>query len=344
MGSNSIFGVLALMFFFTVINSSMNERDKHAADETYGYIKYTYAREIARSAINIALKKVSDSVSIKSVSGKLDGGTYTVSISKVDSFMDLTSTAKFNDTIYNIQTKLLVFSKPFPKFRAAVGLHVEDVGFGIVNGKNKNPATTINGYNHDTSGNRLYDSLGVPGVSVIKASDTAKILTPPYPNQIDGTKDANYDPELPNPAKFADLYIAQADTIISATKPINSNATFGSYINPAIVYIDGGPDTNSSVKINGNLSGWGILVIHGNTVFNGNLTWKGLVIVYGETAISFSASSGNATIIGSILMGGASGSEFSTNGSVAFKYSTETLENGQNIGKLLAYRIIDWYE
>ncbi len=344
MGSNSIFGVLALMFFFTVINSSMNERDKHAADDTYGYIKYTYAREIARSAINIALKKVSDSVSIKSVYGKLDGGTYTVSISKVEPVMDISSHAMFNDTNYKIQAKLLVYPKPFPTVGAAVGLHVNDVDFGIVNGKNKNPSTTINGYNHDTSGNRLYDTLGVPGVTVIKASDTAKILTPPYPNQIDGPRDANYDPNLPDPAEFVDLYIAQADTIISATKPMNSNATFGRSTNPAIVYIDGGPDTNSSIKINGNLSGWGILVIHGNTVFNGNLTWKGLVIVYGETAITFSASSGNATILGSILMGGAPGSEFTTNGSVSFKYSTETLKRAQYIGKLLAYRIIDWYE
>lgn len=341
MGSNSIFGVLALMVFFGLINSSLNERDRRAADDTYGYIKYTTAHEIARSGINIALKRVADSSTVTNVVGVLDGGSYNVSLTRINDTLNIVSSARFSDTTYRIISKLIVYSKPFPgSFGAAVGLDVDNVNFTIPNDK-KSSGFAIDGFNHDTSGNRLTDTLGVPGVAVTTATDTTKVLI--SSKVIDGTEDVVYNPGLVNPADFVDEYIAQADTIIST----NGNLTggrYGSAVNPAIVYINGGADPSNDLKITGTFSGWGILVIHGSATINGTFDWKGLVIVYGNTNLEFDASSGNAHFIGAVLMGGPSGSTFYMNGKARIEYSTSTLNTSKNIGKLLAYHILDWYE
>jgi hypothetical protein len=342
MGSNSIFGVIALMVFFGLINSSLNERDRRAGEDTYGYIEYSTAREIARSGINIALKKVADSSSVTNVVGSLDGGSYNVSLTRISDTLNIISTARFSDTTYKIKTQLRVYTKPFPgSFGAAVGLDVQNVNFSIGTNGNK---ILIDGNNYDTSGQTKVGSGNVAGVEVLTKTDSVAVWA--YNKQIDGAPDVGVNSNLNNPLAYVDEYIADADYHLTLTSPLNNSTKldFGSYNNPKIVYLDAGSDSNNVMSIKGNITGWGILVLHGSVAFGGTITWKGLVIVYDETHLDFSASTGNPTFIGALLMGGPPGSKFTTTGSALFRYSSQTLNTSKNIGKLLAYHILDWYE
>jgi len=344
MGSNSFLGVLALMIFFGLINSSLNERDRRAEEDTYGYIKYSTAREIGRSSINIALKKLSDSSSITSVSGNLDGGTYNVSISRLDSIMDIVAVAKFSDTTYKIRTKLLVYAKPFPSSRAAVGLHIDTLGsFGLNPGKSVK--IMIDGRNYDSSGANPSWTGAVPGVSVLNPYDSS-LVKPSDTSKIYGTKDVVIDPNLADPRVFVDEYIANADIRYNAD-PSKYQTVFpcgqwGTATNPKITYLNG-IDSTHQLKVNGVTNGWGVLVLKGNIWFNGSLEFHGLVVLYGDSQLDFD-DLGNAKIIGSLLMGGANGSTFKMNGSAQILYSSDALRDAQYIGKLLAYHILDWYE
>ena len=120
MGNNVLIAILGLLFFFSVINKTINERDKDAAVSTYGYVKYTYARDIARDGINIALKYMADSGTGKLaypdsvLTGTIEGGSYSVNdVVNVDTVW-LTSRSNFEDTVYKIKSKLFRTPKPFP--------------------------------------------------------------------------------------------------------------------------------------------------------------------------------------------------------------------------------------
>ncbi len=336
MGSNSIFGVLALMVFFGLINSSLNERDRRAEDDTYGYIKYTTAREIARSGINVALKKLSDSSSIASVTGSLDGGTYTVSLTRVDTIMNITSVARFNDTSYRISSRLLVYPKPFPKDTAAVSLRVPNVGM-IMRG-----TPLIDGHNYDINGSNPSDSGEVAGVAVLTQSDSTNISI--FGGYIDGAQDIIVNPALSDPNAYINEYMASADyTLNPSGSPYSGNTPYGSSNNPKIVFINGS-DSTHPVKISGTIEGWGILVVSGYFQLTGTMDWHGLVVVSSNSVFDLSLAKGTPRIIGSLLMGGGSGSVIEMRGNASILYSSAALNQAQWIGKLLAYHILDWYE
>jgi hypothetical protein len=336
MGSNSFLGVLTLMIFFGLINSSLNERDRRAEEDTYGYIKVTTAREIGRSAINIALKKLSDSSSMTSVSGYLDGGTYNVSISRVDSIMNISSTARFGDSTYRIISRLLVYPKPFPKDSAAVSLHVNSIGMKM------NGTPLIDGRNYDINGANPSDTGAVAGVAVLAKTDSANIAK--YSGYINGSQDIAVNPALPNPDAFVEEYMASADYVLTPNgSPYSGNASYGSITNPKIVFIDGS-DSTHPVKISGGIQGWGILVVKGFFQLTGTMDWHGLVVVSSTSVFDFSLAKGTPRIIGSLLMGGPAGSTLEMRGNSSILYSSEALNQAQWIGKLLAYHILDWYE
>lgn len=336
MGSNSFLGVLTLMIFFGLINSSLNERDRRAEEDTYGYIKVTTAREIGRSSINIALKKLSDSSSITLVAGNLDGGTYNVSLSRDDSIMNVTSTARFSDSTYRIISRLLVYPKPFPTDSAAVSLHVNSVGM-IMKG-----TPFIDGHNYDINGENPSDTGAVPGIAVLTSTDSVNLAK--YGGYISGSQDLAVNPNLPNPEAFVDQYMASAHYVLTPSgSPYSGNMTYGSILEPKIVFIDGS-DSTHPVKISGGIQGWGILVVRGFFQLTGTMDWHGLVVVSSSTVFDFSLAKGNPRIIGSLLMGGPAGSTLEMRGTSSILYSSEALHQAQWIGKLLAYHILDWYE
>jgi len=340
MGSNSLISVFALFFVFSILFSSMNERDRHAADSTYGYMKLTTAREITRSSINIALKKISQDLyklSADSLSGNLDGGEYKVTwFRENDTLLNLMAKGKFSDSMCLIKTKLLIYSKPFPKDSAAVSLHVNSVGM-IMKG-----TPLIDGHNYDINGNNPSDSGAVPAVAVLSKTDSANLAK--FGSYLDGSQDLLVNPALPDPEAFVNQYMANADYILTPSgSPYSGNMNYGDTTHPKIVFIDGS-DSTHPVKISGTIQGWGILVVRGFFQLTGTMDWHGLVVVSSSSVFDFTLAKGTPRIIGSLLMGGPPGSTLEMRGTANILYSSAALHQSQWIGKLLAYHVVDWYE
>lgn len=356
MGSNVLIGVLFLVILFGFINSSLNHKEDFAALSTYGYVKYIAARDIARAAINLSLKN-RELYSGFNIAGSFDGGTYVVTaVTLDDTTFRLTSVGKFpdqnpvfpSDSAYVVKTTLQSYPKPFPAIGAAVTLHVDSLGeFTLNPGTGSKKKIEINGWDHDTLGGNATSVGGVPGVAVMNSYDSTQAIQSGDTIHIQGVPgDMVTDPNLADPATFIDLYIDAADNRLigssSQTTFAGSNYNWGTADDPKITYISS-PDTTTQITVTGNIEGWGVLIIQGNVKFAGNLTFHGLVLMYGTSVIDV-ASLGNATIIGALMMGGADGSSYNMNGNAAVLYSSSALKKASLIGKLLAYRVIDWYE
>lgn len=337
MGRLTILFVLGLAFSFGIISYSLNRSNIQTVELTSGYYKYSAARNISRTAINIFLRKKEDTGAFSNLSGNVMGGSYTLTHAKSNDTVRLLSVAAFSDTIYRIRTVMKEFPKPFPNISAAVGIRVDSVNFDM-----QGNSTRINGNNHDINGNLISPSIPAnnkPGVEVMKSvdvanvgSDSSKILG--FPVKV------NINPNMENPANFIQEYISSADFTLG---PGNyNNLNYGSVNSPVIVYANAG--LTGEVKVNGNFNGWGVLVVTGKFTVTGDMTWYGLVIPYSTTILDFSTLTGSSKIVGAILMGGANKSTFQMKGSADALYSRDALDKAKMIGKLLAYRIVSWYE
>ncbi len=70
---------------------------------------------------------------------------------------------------------------------------------------------------------------------------------------------------------------------------------FGDATHPVVDYVDG------SLTLNGNNTGYGILVVTGTLHFGGNFSWKGVVLVVGDGIADFNGG-GNGEIVGTVLV------------------------------------------
>ncbi|MBU1299743.1 MAG: hypothetical protein KKB77_11440, partial [Bacteroidetes bacterium] len=340
--------VFGLAVAFGIISWSLSRSNILTVETTMGYYKYSTARNIARTAINLGLRKIDENEvnpnMIPIGSSQLIINNLNVSGGKVDSLKitiltDSTflfhSRASCVDTSYKIITELQRYPKPFPGINAAVGLNVNNAIFDM-KGQAK-----IYGTNHDVDGNLISPSVPendkpgvevlVPADSVEAATDSSKIFG--YPTKI------KVNPGMANPADFVAEYISGANYSYGAgTYP---QQTWGSETNPVIVFCDG---SSGTVHFSGKCEGWGVLVVKGSLKATGQFTFRGLVVPYSDTIIDFNPFSGQAHIIGAVLMGGATGSSFEMKGRATVKYSSDALSKAKMIGQLMFYKILSWYE
>lgn len=338
MGKVVIIMVMGLSIAFGIISWSLSNSSSTTVDATMGYAKYSTARNIARSAISLKLRSIDDNKPVaQTISGFMMGGTYRVdSIFASNDSIGFRSTATYTDTVYKIRTMMLRMPKPFPGINSAVGLRVDNVIFDM-SGQAK-----IYGNNHDIYGNLILpavpanDKSGlevmIPADSVEAAKDNAVIFG--YPTKI------SVNPAMANPADFVQEYINSAD-FTYGPGTYSSTLTWGSITNPVIVFCDG---TSGEVHFAGQCTGWGVLVVKGSLKATGQFTFYGLVVPFSDTIIDFDPFSGQANIIGAVLMGGATGSSFEMKGQTTVKYSSAALDKAKMIGKLLFYRVLSWYE
>ena len=340
MGSNAIITLLGLLIFFAVVSTNLNRADRTSKEATIGYVKYATARDIAHSAVNLALRAIDNGETLP-ISGSLDGGAYDVSGYLVDSLVYLTSNSQFCESTYTIKATLLRYPKPFPGVGAAVGLHIDSVGFQMKG------TPLIDGHNYDSSGTYKVGTGDVPGVATLLPVDSATVAADG--TKIDGSSDVTVDPLLADPALFVNEYIAMADYRFNAVlgQPqtvFAGNQVWGTAVSPKITFVNAGDSTNL-VKFTGTVEGWGVLVVKGNVKWNGTFTFHGLVVVHSNTVLDFDGlAAGTPKIIGSLLMGGPPHSEFEMRGTSRVLYSSDALDDAKYIGKLLAYHILDWYE
>lgn len=341
MGRTALLLVLGLGAAFAVIGINLRNSGNQATEYQVGYHKYASARNLARTAVHARLRAIDRGLSLLGrLEGEFNGGEfYTIvdSAASVDTiYMDAYS--EFEDSSYHMRLKLYRYSKPFPVPTAAVGIRATPVDFKMQG------SAGIDGRDHDSDGNLTGDP-GLPGVAVMDDTDSSTVMNNGGSTKITGTPKVAVDTTTSDPLDYVQEYLNNYDyRYTQADSPINSNITWGSEDDPKIV-VCYTPDTTVSVKFNGNCEGWGILVVHGNLNLAGTFTWHGLVIAYGdESVIQVSASVGTPKIYGALIMSGGPGSSFEMKGNVAMKYSSEALEQARWIKKLLAYRIIEWYE
>jgi hypothetical protein len=349
MGQNSIIAVLGLLLIFSIVTRTLNQRTVQGADNTYGYVDYTAARDIARNSIQVALRKIDTlkTVTAFTIAGNLDGGSYSVAGTIIDSItIRLQATSRFIDSTYAITATLQRKSNIFPSWviSHALGLHAIPDSFSF-QGNNSH----IDGRDHDSVGNVLPTSPdSVPAIKVMDPGDSAtvrrNISSTLYANNVIGTPKVMVDNTILDPNTFADAFKTVADTIFTnnANGDMTINTDIGTPSSPKIVYLDGGSIHSFQWKS----SGWGILVVKGNVKFNSNnAVWHGLVIVYGNAAVSFNASvSNNTQVIGGVLMGGLGGSSYQIGGNSEILYSRSNLLKATNQPRAELYFIVDWYE
>jgi hypothetical protein len=338
MGRMALIIVVGLSLTLGIVGFSLNRSKTGTVENVAGFHKYTTARNIAHTAVNMALRALdrNDSAFIASRSMSLNamGGSATVSftypnVASLDT-IDLTATSTYMDSTKTMNLRLFRRPVPFPVIGQAVGLRVPDVDF-MMSG-----TPHIDGRNHDIDGNLLAPSANdKPGVGVIHGPDTTDVLV--YAGKIDGTKDAVLDSTIADPAQFVGEYINAADRTFT-TGVYGSNMTWGSVSSPAIVY------TNGDVKFNGNIEGWGILVVKGDLTLAGSFKFHGLVIAYSDFSIDVTFSTGTPEIIGAVVMAGSANSDYEMKGNSEVSYSKDALEKARFINKLQVYRVMRWYE
>lgn len=338
MGRMALIIVVGLSLTLGIVGFSLNRSKTGTVENVAGFHKYTTARNIAHTAVNMALRALdrNDSTFIanRTMSVSAMGGSATVSftypnMASLDT-IDLNASSTYMDTTKSMSLRLFRRPVPFPAIGQAVGLRVPNVDFSMTG------SPSIDGRNHDINGALLAPSANdKPGVGVIHQPDTTDVLG--YASKINGTKDVIYDTTIADPAQFVGEYINAADRTYP-TGVYGSNMTWGSAASPQIVY------ANGDVKFNGNIEGWGILVVNGNLTLAGTFKFHGLVVAYSDFSIDVTFATGTPDVIGAVLMAGVANSDYVMKGNSNVSYSKDALENARFINKLQVYRVMRWYE
>ena len=338
---------MGFIVLFGIFGANLNSRNVEAVENVAGYTTHILARNIARGAVRITLRKV-DTTSVLpssfSLSGNLHGGTYTVDATANGDTLTLHAIGHMMDSTYTIVTTMIRYPKPFPgsAFDSPLGLMPRPVDF-LMQGN-----ALIDGRDHDSTGALLPEPRDdKPAVTVKQPDDSTTVYSNTQnPDQmLLGSQKIGVNPTMSMPPDFISEIREMADYTYQT--PVNGDLTigatsWGSSTNPVIVYVDA-RDTNK-VKFAGNSAGWGILLVQGSIEVTGSLNWRGLVVAYSTTVIDFKTSGGTSKVIGSFIFDGASNSKFTMKGTGQILYSETTLNKAKNVDKLLAYSIIDWYE
>jgi hypothetical protein len=131
--------------------------------------------------------------------------------------------------------------------------------------------------------------------------------------------------------RIVDNLLASPGVVTNSSSSINGNETFGTIASPAITHL-----TDNDVKLNGNATGAGILIVDGSITINGTLDFVGWIIVRGATIINSTGTEddtttvlGNATIMGSLWTAHL---EIKVGGKAIVDYCTDCLNLVDNIG------------
>ncbi|RPI04702.1 MAG: hypothetical protein EHM64_09095 [Ignavibacteriae bacterium] len=349
MGRSAILLVSGLALMFGVFTISMNKSFESLSSSEVGYYNYSYARNIARTAIHRTLREYDKATPTIPTTGTFDGGAYTIGISVSGATGDtmlITSVGTYPDNSseelkshYTMHVKLLRTTKPFPSSKSAIGIRAVPVTYNI------SGSPQVDGRNYDATGTTLVGSGDLPGVTTMNPVDSAQVANAGGANII-GSPAVKVDTSVVDPKDFIDEYKANADYKYPSSGTF-SGATWGSPTSPVITYCNAGDNPDFSIKFTGGVVGYGILVVRGDVQFNGNLEFYGLVIVDGfNTTVTFGAS-GTPKIVGGVIVAGNAGAKVTLKGTgsnAKIRYSSEALARARNIGKLRYYSIMDWYE
>lgn len=345
MGRLALVSVMALATAFSIIGINLRESGSEASRAQSDYIRYSAARNMARAAVNMRLREIDKDTTgrnaiLGTIQGTFNGATYTTvcDTSTLDT-LQIQSVGMYEGTSYQIRVKLLRFPKPFPEANAALGIRAKDIDFRI------NGQAIVDGRNYNADGTDTVGYGNKPGVTVMTKDDSLDVMEDS--TKLRGDPRTKIDTTTADPSQYINEYRLNADYYYGPGDYNQSNITWGSPTNPVIVFCETA-DTTQTVRFSGTVKGWGILIVVGSLTVTGNFNFYGLTIVYAANIKVDVTVGGNATFVGGLIMAGGTQSKFTINGQgntpASVKYSSQALYNAKFIRKLLAYRIIEWWE
>lgn len=348
MGRTALLLVMGLGMAMGYIGFQMYRASENASDTQYAYLKYMQARNLARASIHAALRTYdrSQTPAVHSDT-QFNNGAFrldSLETSVNGDTVRMVSTGVYAESTYTMKVTLFRDTRPFPMPNSAIGIRASPVDFTMTGAQ-----AEVDGRNYDETGTTLVGSGNLPGVATMTSSDSAEVIGEGA-GRINGSVAVAKDTTTPNPGAYINEYLNNYDYYYTAGNiPNPPGNVWGSPTNPVVVVCDSPADTNYSCTINGNVTGYGVLVVKGNLVLGGTFNWYGLVICYGESNTVTFKENGTPGIVGGLIVatpnGGGATLQLKGSGSQGkVRYSSAAIAKARNIGRLRFYTILDWYE
>lgn len=322
-----------------IVAYSINLSKRYTIENVVGFEKYTTARNIAHTGVNLMLHTLDeeDTSYINAINRgekvwivkNVLGGICSVSVkltnpAKLDT-IDMTSNSIYVDTSYRMTLRLQRFPKPFPDVGAAVGLASSPIAFDM------NGTPKIDGRDHFMNGALVGGTTDTIGVAVTTVAESTLVAA--FNSKLTGDPRKVAIQPSDDPGNYVQEYINGKDYDFGTG---SYNGNYGTKAAPVIGYVHG------DVKFTGNGSFYGVLVIDGTIDMQGTYDIYGLVICMGDDNV-VATSAGTPEIHGGIIVTG-NNTKFTMKGTSDVQYSTEALNMARYITKLLAYKVMKWYE
>lgn len=210
--------------------------------------------------------------------------------------------------------------------------------------------TKVHGQDTDTNGVVVAGGTTLPAFTVTNVADSVTLRAAiSKPGIITGLGDPPIQVAKPGQEVDIDKVVSElssmANQTITVTSVTGSTADLGTVTNPKITVFSPprtSPTVNPEVRISGNVTGAGVLIVNADLWVSGTINFKGLVLVIGSRTITFEAT-GTPQIFGALMVSGKL-LDFVSKGNGDIYYSKQALElvkNGLSSGRMST---IAWWE
>lgn len=180
-------------------------------------------------------------------------------------------------------------------------------------------AFNVDGNDHDMFGAPVAGGIAKPGIATRNDTVTAGVVNSLSDAQKDNVEGLGFSlspltpsvltgsgPSLDDLDQIVGHLLALPSGVVTTSQQsFNGSDVFGSRAAPQVTHM-----TGSDVRLNGNASGAGVLVVDGSLTINGTLDFIGWIIVRGDTIINATGDPsddtvvlGNANVFGSLWTG-----------------------------------------
>jgi hypothetical protein len=341
MGKISSIWVLGFVVIFGIVRMSILRTIGETVQNAVADYHRVNARNVANSGVYVGLENIAEDNHwrgpIKSMSFSEGWCDLAVQDSSADSTLGanrlrLIGTGHSQDTAHTVQV-VIEGKKQIPRLPGAIAVKSDSSTFNF-------SGSTFNIDGHDTNLD-LTPGPGpdILGLSVSNGPDSARAVAQPKANRIIGITPApsvGVDTDLPDLKVLANWLRRRRGTLLFSGGTYN-DVNWGTWEDPAIVYIDGDGD------IQGISTGYGILIINGDLKLAGTFVWYGLLIIFGDN-LTIDTSRGTPLIMGGLLLQSETSATFDIRGNVDIIYSSEAIRNVELKGNVYFYRLVSWYE
>jgi hypothetical protein len=363
MGQASLIIVAGFIFAFAYMNYSLTHTSTAIVNNYSSVLERTNAQNATSSALHYYIKKLADDQTLArsepytlALDFNGDQSSTDVTITKLtaakpDTFK-LTGKTHWGqshadpDGVYHRDTVVSwVYVTPInfdlPPLTAAIRTFDSVATFSFAGSPTK-----VHGQDTDTTGILKVGGQTLPAFTVTNTDDSIRLVNSISKSGII-TGLGNPPIRVGTPAQqfdvyqYVDLVTSMANQTLSETMITGSTADLGTVTNPKITVL-APPGTSPEVKISGNVTGAGVLIVKADLWVSGTINFKGLVLVVGSRTIQFE-STGTPQIFGALMIAGKL-LDFVSKGNGDIYYSTQGLQiikDRLNSGRM---NTIAWWE